>query len=112
MAAQSTLISYAGTAALMAIVVFSCVFGLLYMAIVYFCRIPAANAFQIVVMGDIGRSPRMQYHALSVAKRGRHVDLFGFHGASYHLIPRSIILVNNTDHQSRLTSSSRPCEQF
>ena len=36
-----------------------------------------ANRIQILVLGDIGRSPRMQYHALSIAKRGCHVDLIG-----------------------------------
>lgn len=35
---------------------------------------------QILVLGDIGRSPRMQYHALSVAKHGGYVDLIGYHG--------------------------------
>lgn len=35
---------------------------------------------QILVLGDIGRSPRMQYHALSIARRGGHVDIIGYHG--------------------------------
>ncbi len=35
---------------------------------------------QIVVLGDIGRSPRMQYHALSVAKHGGRVFLIGYQG--------------------------------
>ena len=35
----------------------------------------------ILVLGDIGRSPRMQYHALSCAKAGYHVDLVGFGGS-------------------------------
>ena len=35
---------------------------------------------QILVLGDIGRSPRMQYHALSIAKHGGYVDLIGYHG--------------------------------
>lgn len=35
---------------------------------------------QILVLGDIGRSPRMQYHALSIAKRGGHVQLVGYQG--------------------------------
>jgi beta-1,4-mannosyltransferase len=35
---------------------------------------------QVVVLGDIGRSPRMQYHALSIAKHGGHVELIGYHG--------------------------------
>ena len=34
----------------------------------------------ILVLGDIGRSPRMQYHALSCAKNGFEVDLIGFGG--------------------------------
>jgi beta-1,4-mannosyltransferase len=35
---------------------------------------------QVVVLGDIGRSPRMQYHALSVAKHGGKVYLIGYQG--------------------------------
>ncbi|EXJ87919.1 beta-1,4-mannosyltransferase [Capronia coronata CBS 617.96] len=33
---------------------------------------------QVVVLGDVGRSPRMQYHALSIAKHGGHVQLIGY----------------------------------
>lgn len=36
----------------------------------------------IVVLGDVGRSPRMQYHALSCAKAGYDVELVGFGGSS------------------------------
>jgi beta-1,4-mannosyltransferase len=36
--------------------------------------------FQVLVLGDIGRSPRMQYHALSIAKRGGQVDIIGYKG--------------------------------
>ncbi|KAG8623965.1 hypothetical protein KVT40_008941 [Elsinoe batatas] len=32
----------------------------------------------VFVLGDIGRSPRMQYHALSIAKYGGRVDLVGY----------------------------------
>ena len=35
---------------------------------------------QILVLGDIGRSPRMQYHAMSIVKNGGFVDLIGYHG--------------------------------
>ena len=35
---------------------------------------------QVLVLGDIGRSPRMQYHALSIARHGGLVDLIGFSG--------------------------------
>jgi beta-1,4-mannosyltransferase len=39
---------------------------------------------QIVVLGDIGRSPRMQYHAISIAKHGGRVDLIGYKGTLRH----------------------------
>jgi beta-1,4-mannosyltransferase len=38
---------------------------------------------QVVVMGDIGRSPRMQYHALSLVDAGCQVDLIGYAGTWY-----------------------------
>ena len=34
----------------------------------------------VVVAGDVGRSPRMQYHALSLAEEGRAVTLVGYAG--------------------------------
>ncbi|EPE06562.1 chitobiosyldiphosphodolichol beta-mannosyltransferase [Ophiostoma piceae UAMH 11346] len=37
-----------------------------------------APAVQVLVLGDVGRSPRMQYHALSIAERG-HVQLIGYY---------------------------------
>lgn len=38
------------------------------------------TSIQILVLGDIGRSPRMQYHALSAANHGAQVDLVGYRG--------------------------------
>ncbi|XP_037074802.1 LOW QUALITY PROTEIN: chitobiosyldiphosphodolichol beta-mannosyltransferase-like [Pollicipes pollicipes] len=32
----------------------------------------------VVVLGDVGRSPRMCYHAQSLAQRGHHVDVVGY----------------------------------
>lgn len=32
----------------------------------------------VVVLGDIGRSPRMQYHSLSLAEEGHKVDIVGY----------------------------------
>ena len=37
---------------------------------------------QVVVLGDIGRSPRMQYHAISFATHGAQVFLIGYEGSS------------------------------
>jgi beta-1,4-mannosyltransferase len=41
-------------------------------------RLPVS--VQVLVLGDIGRSPRMQYHALSIAKHGGRVDIIGYQG--------------------------------
>lgn len=41
-----------------------------------------AGIVQVVVLGDIGRSPRMQYHAISIAKHGGRVCLIGYKGLS------------------------------
>ena len=35
----------------------------------------------VVVFGDIGRSPRMQYHTLSLAQNGFNVDLIAYKGS-------------------------------
>lgn len=35
----------------------------------------------IVVFGDIGRSPRMQYHATSFLKEGFKVEIIGYGGS-------------------------------
>ncbi|CAG8603739.1 2659_t:CDS:2 [Diversispora eburnea] len=42
---------------------------------------PIKKNVTIVVMGDIGRSPRMQYHALSFAQNGWKVDFIGYDGS-------------------------------
>ncbi len=34
----------------------------------------------VVVLGDLGRSPRMQYHANSLLKQGHTVSFVGYHG--------------------------------
>src|SRR5512142_2295569 len=39
---------------------------------------------QVLVLGDIGRSPRMQYHALSIAQHGGQVQLIGYDGENTH----------------------------
>ncbi|KAF8857205.1 hypothetical protein BDZ45DRAFT_593031 [Acephala macrosclerotiorum] len=39
---------------------------------------------QVLVLGDIGRSPRMQYHAASIAKHGGRVDVIGYQESTLH----------------------------
>ena len=43
-----------------------------------------SKRFQVLVLGDVGRSPRMQYHALSLAKHGAQVDLIGYRESVLH----------------------------
>jgi beta-1,4-mannosyltransferase len=35
---------------------------------------------QVLVLGDVGRSPRIQYHAASIVQHGGTVDLIGYLG--------------------------------
>ncbi|ORX94756.1 beta-1,4-mannosyltransferas-like protein [Clohesyomyces aquaticus] len=42
------------------------------------------RTIQVVVLGDIGRSPRMQYHAISLAKHGARVFLIGYKESEIH----------------------------
>ena len=41
---------------------------------------PSGPTVAVLVLGDVGRSPRMQYHALSLASLGRSVLLIGYRG--------------------------------
>ena len=45
---------------------------------------------QVLVLGDIGRSPRMQYHAMSIAKHGGRVSLIGYNGRPHEAILPSL----------------------
>ena len=65
-----------------------------------------ARTVQIVVLGDIGRSPRMQYHALSIAKHGGRVFLIGYQGRK----PIQEI-VKCTLTRRRVRATSRHCFQ-
>ncbi|KAL7575004.1 hypothetical protein ACA910_010821 [Epithemia clementina (nom. ined.)] len=47
----------------------------------------------VIVLGDLGRSPRMQYHALSLLQSGHIVSLIGYTGED--LIPDLISYVSN-----------------
>jgi beta-1,4-mannosyltransferase len=49
---------------------------------------------QVVVLGDIGRSPRMQYHALSIASHGGKVHLVGYVESDVHPDIQASRLIN------------------
>ena len=60
---------------------------------------------QVLVLGDIGRSPRMQYHAMSIAKHGGRVDVIGYQGTNLHMQQYSQAKLY------RINTSSRPPRQ-
>ncbi|KAI1635029.1 chitobiosyldiphosphodolichol beta-mannosyltransferase [Biscogniauxia mediterranea] len=72
------------------VVLWSTVVGLLTGLLVVLIALPSRYvqrspvSVQVVVLGDIGRSPRMQYHALSIARHGGMVDLIGYHESAPH----------------------------
>lgn len=41
---------------------------------------PGPKRVAVVVLGDVGRSPRMQYHAMSLASHGVRVSVVGYTG--------------------------------
>lgn len=43
-------------------------------------EVTGARRAAVVVLGELGRSPRMQYHALALANEGFSVDLIGYGG--------------------------------
>lgn len=58
------------------------------------------NAVQILLLGDIGHSPRMQNHALSIAKKGGRVTLIGYEGCYPRRLGRETDIIaplTNTD---------------
>lgn len=47
----------------------------------YLNKFKSGNNVCVLVLGDIGRSPRMQYHAISFAREGFTVDIVGYPGS-------------------------------
>ena len=57
------------------------IFGVVVLRLVRWTRRGNAKRVCVVVLGDIGRSPRMQYHSLSLADAGYDVSLIGYAGS-------------------------------
>ncbi|XP_038006910.1 chitobiosyldiphosphodolichol beta-mannosyltransferase isoform X2 [Motacilla alba alba] len=51
---------------------------LLLLLLLWRRRAGGAGRVCVAVLGDLGRSPRMQYHALALARHGREVALLGY----------------------------------
>jgi len=79
--------SLALLATVLAVFSFTFVLGfLLFLKFFITSERPQDDHYQILVLGDIGRSPRMQYHALSIVEHGGRVDVVGYHESP--LIPQ------------------------
>jgi len=62
------------------------------------------NRVQIVVLGDIARSPRMRYHALSIANHGVAVDIVGYVGVYSVPYTRPMLTNSDTELPAEITS--------
>ena len=58
----------------------SVVLSLLILAGIWWREKSGESQFQVVVLGDAGRSPRMQYHCLSLVQLNYSVDLVAYGG--------------------------------
>ncbi|KAI9039821.1 chitobiosyldiphosphodolichol beta-1,4 mannosyltransferase [Aspergillus affinis] len=68
------------------------------------------TSVQILVLGDIGRSPRMQYHALSIARGGGRVEIIGYQESEVHpdiVSDSRISIVALPPHPSILQTSNK-----
>jgi hypothetical protein len=74
MTAVSTAVVVAASVGLAGILVF---IGLYARSIL---QTPKSRRVAVLVLGDVGRSPRMQNHAVSLATAGWDVDLIGHKG--------------------------------
>ena len=54
--------------------------ALIILASVWWRETTGEGLVQVVVLGDAGRSPRMQYHCLSLVQLNYSVDLIGYGG--------------------------------
>ena len=54
--------------------------ALIILASVWWRESTGEGLVQVVVLGDAGRSPRMQYHCLSLVQLSYSVDLIGYGG--------------------------------
>ena len=61
----------------------------------------SSRSVAILVLGDIGRSPRMMYHAQSFAETGFLTHLIGYGGRAYHTITTLLIFMFLSLQQAR-----------
>ncbi|KAJ3102467.1 mannosyltransferase [Phlyctochytrium planicorne] len=64
----------------------------------------------VLVLGDVGRSPRMQYHALSLSQEGAFVDLVGYSGSTplQALLESQSVAIHYLKPARKITAKSAP----
>lgn len=67
--------------------------ALVLLASVWWRENSGEGLVQVVVLGDAGRSPRMQYHCLSLVQLNYNVDLIGYGGKNQAFASRIIISI-------------------
>lgn len=79
-------------------IVLACLLGLLVLWLAYqtfwkSAEPPSYRSVAIVVLGDIGRSPRMMYHAESFTSHDFNTYIIAYEGTStpFHLLEASFI---------------------
>ena len=78
---------------LLALLLASLVLGLVLVVM----RMQTAHGVCVVVLGDFGRSPRMQYHALSLAAVFPRVDVVAYQGWLTRSLYYSATITNRYD---------------
>ena len=64
-----------------AVFLFGCgIVSLIILAGLWWRQSSGEGIVQVIVLGDAGRSPRMQYHCLSLVQLNYNVDLIGYGG--------------------------------
>ena len=63
-------------------VVFTLIVSVVLLAALKWREEDGKGRVAVIVLGDLGRSPRMQYHALSLCREGYDVEFVGYGGDS------------------------------
>ena len=61
-------------------VVFTLIISIVLLAALKWREEDGKGRVAVIVLGDLGRSPRMQYHALSLCREGYDVEFVGYGG--------------------------------
>ena len=72
-------------------VIFTLIVSIVLLAALKWREEDGKGRVAVIVLGDLGRSPRMQYHALSLCREGYDVEFVGYGGTTVMLTKGCII---------------------